>query len=105
MPINSLSLKIIGTLYSTADENCLVNDNIEEHPNDAVNIKRLRALVADQKPLLESALQVHGARVSQTQVSMHEWLEKCFSGWQSKHYADTKISIIGVNQLMKTSSE
>lgn len=51
---------------------------IEKHSEDRELLQRLKDLIADQIPLLELSIKIHGDRAPPSLLPLHRRLEECF---------------------------
>ncbi|KAK9692481.1 DHR-2, Lobe A [Popillia japonica] len=83
--LNPLSLKLTGIVDPAVMggimnyENAFFTDEyIQNNPDDDMLIQKLKDLIAEQIPLLELCIQIHGERSSPSLLGLQKRLETCF---------------------------
>lgn len=86
LPLNPLSLKLNGIIDAAVmggimnyEEAFFNSDYLEKHPDDDVQIQKLKELIAEQIPLLEMGVQLHRERAPPSLEPFQLRLEDCFS--------------------------
>ncbi|XP_046384567.1 dedicator of cytokinesis protein 1 isoform X4 [Ischnura elegans] len=86
LPLNPLSLKLNGIVDAAVnggvanyEKAFFTADYAIDHPEDQRNIEKLKNLIAEQIPLLEIGIQLHGQRAPQSLQPFHQRLEQCFN--------------------------
>ncbi|TRY70430.1 hypothetical protein TCAL_09293 [Tigriopus californicus] len=84
-PLNPLSMKLKGIIEAhvmggTAnyEKVFFTEDYLELHPEDELDVLRLKSLIADQVPLLENGLKIHEAKKTDDLTALHDSLFKEF---------------------------
>ncbi|XP_022903729.1 dedicator of cytokinesis protein 1 isoform X3 [Onthophagus taurus] len=105
--VKGLSLKINGIVDPAVmggimnyEEAFFNDDYIQNNPDDHTLIQKLKDLIAEQIPLLELCIEIHGARVEPSLRALHQRIEKCFADMKDdviekygKKTSDLKIEV------------
>ncbi|XP_070136941.1 dedicator of cytokinesis protein 1 isoform X2 [Drosophila bipectinata] len=93
--INPLTMKLNGIVdpavmggFAKYEEAFLVEEYLEQNPDDKELVEELKDLIALQIPLLEIAIQLHRQRAPESLKALQEHLEKCFS--DMKRHVETQ---------------
>uniref|UniRef100_A0A8C3DW23 Uncharacterized protein n=1 Tax=Corvus moneduloides TaxID=1196302 RepID=A0A8C3DW23_CORMO len=91
LPINPLSMLLNGIVdpavmggFVKYEKAFFQESYIQEHPEDGVNIEKLKDLIAWQIPLLAEGIRIHGQKVTEDLRPFHERMEQCFEQLRAK---------------------
>ncbi|XP_063257401.1 dedicator of cytokinesis protein 2-like [Prinia subflava] len=91
LPINPLSMLLNGIVdpavmggFAKYEKAFFQEPYIQEHPEDAGNIEKLKDLIAWQIPLLAEGIRIHGQKVTEDLRPFHERMEQCFEQLRAK---------------------
>ncbi|KAG8228173.1 hypothetical protein J437_LFUL014408 [Ladona fulva] len=86
LPLNHLSMKLNGIVdpavmggVANYEKAFFTSEYAAEHPDDVPAIEKLKNLIAEQIPLLELGIQLHGQRASPAMQPLQQRLEECFN--------------------------
>ncbi|NWT57803.1 DOCK2 protein, partial [Erythrocercus mccallii] len=91
LPINPLSMLLNGIVdpavmggFTKYEKAFFQEPYMQEHPEDAGNIEKLKDLIAWQIPLLAEGIRIHGQKVTEDLRPFHERMEQCFEQLRAK---------------------
>uniref|UniRef100_A0A8C0UMH0 Dedicator of cytokinesis protein 2-like n=1 Tax=Cyanistes caeruleus TaxID=156563 RepID=A0A8C0UMH0_CYACU len=91
LPINPLSMLLNGIVdpavmggFAKYEKAFFQEPYMQEHPEDAGNIEKLKDLIAWQIPLLAEGIRIHGQKVTEDLRPFHERMEQCFEQLRAK---------------------
>ncbi|XP_064275168.1 dedicator of cytokinesis protein 2-like isoform X1 [Passer domesticus] len=91
LPINPLSMLLNGIVdpavmggFTKYEKAFFQELYMQEHPEDAGNIEKLKDLIAWQIPLLAEGIRIHGQKVTEDLRPFHERMEQCFEQLRAK---------------------
>ncbi|NWZ42485.1 DOCK1 protein, partial [Brachypodius atriceps] len=91
LPINPLSMLLNGIVdpavmggFTKYEKAFFQESYMQEHPEDAGNIEKLKDLIAWQIPLLAEGIRIHGQKVTEDLRPFHERMEQCFEQLRAK---------------------
>ncbi|KAF4791279.1 hypothetical protein TURU_131969 [Turdus rufiventris] len=87
LPINPLSMLLNGIVDPAVMGGFAKYEKepyMQEHPEDAGNIEKLKDLIAWQIPLLAEGIRIHGQKVTEDLRPFHERMEQCFEQLRAK---------------------
>ncbi|KAM7021291.1 dedicator of cytokinesis protein 2-like [Passerculus sandwichensis] len=102
LPINPLSMLLNGIVdpavmggFTNYEKAFFQELYMQEHPEDAGKIEKLKDLIAWQIPLLAEGIRMHGQKVPEDLRPFHERMEQCFEQLRAKVEAQ-----YGVREMM-----
>ncbi|CAN8207869.1 unnamed protein product [Coccothraustes coccothraustes] len=102
LPINPLSMLLNGIVdpavmggFTKYEKAFFQELYMQEHPEDAGKIEKLKDLIAWQIPLLAEGIRIHGQKVTEDLRPFHERMEQCFEQLRAKVEAQ-----YGVREMM-----
>uniref|UniRef100_A0A8C3MA08 Uncharacterized protein n=1 Tax=Geospiza parvula TaxID=87175 RepID=A0A8C3MA08_GEOPR len=102
LPINPLSMLLNGIVdpavmggFTKYEKAFFQELYMQEHPEDAGKIEKLKDLIAWQIPLLAEGIRIHGQKVPEDLRPFHERMEQCFEQLRAKVEAQ-----YGVREMM-----
>ncbi|XP_050829832.1 dedicator of cytokinesis protein 2-like isoform X1 [Serinus canaria] len=102
LPINPLSMLLNGIVdpavmggFTNYEKAFFQELYMQEHPEDAGKIEKLKDLIAWQIPLLAEGIRIHGQKVTEDLRPFHERMEQCFEQLRAKVEAQ-----YGVREMM-----
>uniref|UniRef100_A0A8C9N4Y0 Dedicator of cytokinesis 2 n=1 Tax=Serinus canaria TaxID=9135 RepID=A0A8C9N4Y0_SERCA len=91
LPINPLSMLLNGIVdpavmggFTNYEKAFFQELYMQEHPEDAGKIEKLKDLIAWQIPLLAEGIRIHGQKVTEDLRPFHERMEQCFEQLRAK---------------------
>uniref|UniRef100_A0A8C3MEM7 Uncharacterized protein n=1 Tax=Geospiza parvula TaxID=87175 RepID=A0A8C3MEM7_GEOPR len=91
LPINPLSMLLNGIVdpavmggFTKYEKAFFQELYMQEHPEDAGKIEKLKDLIAWQIPLLAEGIRIHGQKVPEDLRPFHERMEQCFEQLRAK---------------------
>ncbi|OWK56746.1 Dedicator of cytokinesis protein 2 [Lonchura striata] len=91
LPINPLSMLLNGIVdpavmggFTKYEKAFFQELYMQEHPEDAGKIEKLKDLIAWQIPLLAEGIRIHGQKVTEDLRPFHERMEQCFEQLRAK---------------------